>query len=410
MDFKIYSRLDDITAHDKGFIQVNPSIVMAYNALPQKYIQEAYAIFWGILSNKYYGKTNKPNEDKRIYNDQRLDPEDILQSLNPEKYLDNKKIKTDVANILKKFRALQENNVFYWFNYGSSYVFFIERSIYAWKFFNPLGSVPPKSLRKIMALSDGFLQCLVRFEIEKGRNGTIEKVKKQYVKFLVRMISQMNPKARDLLPIWSEGQDISVFINDLKGKLDSMHDYFGFTCSSKFKQRVPLFIRGKVEEHMMKNVEVSETKVETEMEKDLLPANSMLGKRKRIRKKSVKKYIASPDRAEVSNWKNEIETNPLDTEKAFISYYKNFLKYYSNQNLNSMMPNFSNYRKDLILASEILDTLKDHDRKTEFFLDRWLTYFCQNHLKGTKIKYVKNTSLANLKKTFIDFKNVFYVT
>ena len=420
MDNAFHKARNELTQYNNDFRQISPSLMCLYNALPQKYVQEIYAIFLGVMQDKYYKETNKPNEDKRIYNYVKFNPEDLLKSLHPDKYIIETDLKDDIGNLLKKLRILSKNNVCYFFNCGGSYLFFMEREFGSWKFFNTEGCLVPKTLKKILAISDDFMQRLLVFERNEGRIVNIKTIEIKTAKFLNQLISQMHFDISPKLPKWKKGIDARQYIDDLKIKVKHMDDFLGLEHASDFLQKLPPFVKNKLEKKIMKIIESSKKNMKkekisdtdlAELESSIIPAENGLVKKRHTRNKKKNNILVDKieiDKAEIDNWKDTKIADPFSTERAFIDHYKIFIRYYSNQYLRSLTPNFNSYKTELRYASEILDILLDHNRKNHLFLERWLLYFCKHHLRSAKVCNKQKTSLSALKVTFKEFNNIYY--
>lgn len=398
-----------LTNHDSNYIQCNRYMIMLYNGLP-KVAQVALAIFSKILVSKYHGLTNKPNEDRRIYNDKSYDPSDIAKDVHAGKYpKDSKKLQYDAGNIRKdKLKPLDDNNVFHIWSFGGSYLYFMDREFACWKYYNEEGVLVPKTLSKILFLYKDVIGRMFELEKAKGRVHELAKIEESFALFINRLIDKMHPLVARTFHKWNQGQDIKIYVRDTMKEANSRDKFEGLTIASSFYSRLPHTVHVFLEELVMK-----QAPDKIDMVKAITPTGKAknLGKPKRKKtKRKTSTTTTSADQAEIGNWKGDETLNPLENSAHLVRYYRYQLKYFSNQKLGGLPPKFDKYEVDGAVAAEILDMMQDAKRKNELFLREWVSYFCRQHLKGKKITRISNTSMSQFKKTFTEFNQSFYVS
>jgi len=147
---------------------------------------------------------------------------------------------------------------------------------------------------------------------------------------------------------------------------------------------------------------------------DLIPKDAFIGKAKlkltngpdvSVIKKPVKLKRKSFDPSvgiEPDMYRYTGNVNPFKDSKEFVKYYRAFVHLYNNE---AKFPLFS---VDVQFAGLILDMLMDSNRKEKAFLDGWIKFYCENKLRGEKIKKPKHTSLFSFKDTFKKYNEIFY--
>ena len=412
MDSKIYNAMGLVTSHDPkeggSFIQISSDILYLYNALPQPYIQSALAIFNCIMRTKYYGGTNKPNEDRRIYNDQRLNLSDILMEIQPQKYLENPNrlniLDADINNLTYKVKWLNDNNIFYRLNVGRAHIFFLERNCVSWKHFNSTGCVVPKTIKKILYLREDFTQRLVQFIEDEDKKPNMDRVYNCVGEFICNMIRKMNPDIASQFPVWEKDLDLSVYCLKVDDVVKNMKDDAGIVIAPDFLLKIPLSVKEKVkgELNMTDN-----TQKDMDLDKDLAPKKRNLGKTRRV-KRSDNVPLVVEEMVEVGNWRYSV-VNPLRDSKTLTKYYRHFVRHYSNQRLEGLAVEFDQYEADARSAAEILDLLRERNRLEELFLRKWLEDFCETQLKGQSVRYRSKVSMKNFKRHFEQFDQKYHI-
>jgi hypothetical protein len=400
MEKSIHDVRRSITDHDfrtgGSFIQVNPMLFYLYNSLPKSLIQVAFSIFNGIIKNKYYKDTTKPHEEKRIYNDLKLDMENILFETNPSKYI-NKICKYDMANLSKKIKQLCNNNVFHLFAIGGCYMFFLERDFGHWKFFNSKACITPRIIKKILFLHRDIVVRMRSFLQAKDSFINDEIIERKFVDFIQNLIQKMNPEVLNKFSVLCSGTSL----DDIKTIIWDINDDMGLEHDENFLKRLPPTVREKME----KKMKIKSNKVD--LEKELDPVCVNLGKRRRTR--NTEESTAVIEGPDVCNWKDNKPSNPIKNSRNFVRYYRSFIRFYSNQKLDGLSVNFYSYDLDVKTASEILDLLKENSRLDMLFIQKWMEYFCETYLKGKKVSYSENVALLKLKNIFEEFNQKFYI-
>jgi len=141
-----------------------------------------------------------------------------------------------------------------------------------------------------------------------------------------------------------------------------------------------------------------------EFERDLIPSNPNLTRLTSLKKRKEKKIKLKINKA-TSEPKMMIyagDLNPFKDARVFNSYYRGFL--------NFMIGNdvvFGHIDSEILFSAEVLDLLIERNRVDKVFLNAWLKYFVDIHLKGKKYLKTKYTSLKTLKDTFEKFNVLF---
>jgi len=398
--------INGLTEYKRNFKQINFVLDACYNALPLgSDVRMVRALLNFVLRNKMYGKKNdKSNlvKDNRIYTNINLSMEDVLLECNSISYAEGKNVKDHVTNWKKVVIRLHDNNIFYFWEFKGSIMFIMERSFSSWIIYNRYGCVVPKTLKKILALAEDMIGCMVGYHRE--RHIAKCDVENSFGDFLNDMISKMNPSVASLLTLWSEGMKMEEYLNVLRREIDPLEDFEGLREASDFTQRLPLSVNNKIcKAESERGVEMS-IEIEKKMADELVPKDPNLIKiRKTDKPSKTKKALPSEDSLpKLYSW--DAEVNPFKDSREFVRYYHVFLEHCSGGSVK-----FEDIAVDVRYASEILDVMAENNRKDKVFLNAWLKYFFDNKLKGQKTLKEKYTGVKVFQETFEKFNAAFYV-
>jgi len=407
IDPEIFNVLGDrLTEYSKGWKCISLYILSGYYGLPKSFPKLALILFGFIMKTKLYrdkAMTKDINEDKRIYNDIQITIEDILREWDNGKYnLDpDADIKTDICNMKKRLKELDDNNVFHFWKYNDLYVFIMERDIRIWGFYNPGCKVVPKMLKKISAIGGDMISCMIK-DVRKTY-GEVDKsdVEESFGCFVNRIIGKMNPSVATSIPKWDGKQDIHEYLNNLSGAIANMNDNEGFTFVPDILDRFPFSISEKMKKGMSKGVtmKIQPTQKEKEvksLEKELSPDNPNLVRAKIIRRATTTHSSGS---SKPLAYEFSADLDPFADAAQFVRYYHAFL-----QQCTCGKIRFDSYSSDAHYATQVMDILVEHKRTSnKIFLNAWLRFFYEQNLKGRKALKIKYTSIQVFKDTFEQF-------
>jgi hypothetical protein len=97
--------------------------------------------------------------------------------------------------------------------------------------------------------------------------------------------------------------------------------------------------------------------------------------------------------------------NPFKDAPSLVYYYRYYLSIKSSES-----PTFSIYHSDVTYAGKILDDLSEMGKKDNInFLNGWILYYLENHLKGTRISKVDYTAMDQFHKTLSKYKSIAFL-
>jgi len=377
----------------------NPYLIDSYAAImPSSLSKISLVIFNGILSNKRYYKETSVNysevEAKRIYNSILMTPEYILQQCNPAKYaVDAKSLEQDIGNLVKKVGVLEDNNVFYIWKSGFPYVyiFFMERDIGVWKFFNQKGVVIPKTLAKILRAHRQVIENMDKMLKQDKQVLEQHEIENSFGLFINKMISKMNPEVAKKLSVWKGNGNLSDYISFLLKELHTLNEFEGLEEDSEFAMRLPPTIKDR----LVPKDKQKENKMDMlTLEKSLVPANENLVKTRKTTRKRLMKNYSGAIVAPIVDFEG---CDPFENCNEFISFYKEIVR---TQFPDAKFLSPDSQRK---VAAEILDMLILGKKNNKRFLKGWISYFARNKLQGGAAFNRDKTSLDEFKKTFLEF-------
>jgi hypothetical protein len=381
--------------------KINLEMIDAYLALhPLSLSKLSISIFNIIMDTK--GNHEKDSqfykyENKRIFNNLYVSLEDILNRCHPVKYnIENKNISNDISNLMGRIQELDDNNIFYIWKYGKpiTYLFVMERDIGLWKYFNTNAYVTPKTIKKIIALSEYIIDSMCKFEKIKNRESTLQDIEMSFVnEFLQSIIKKMNPEVYNKIPKYIKHNNVKEYIKELNDHLNKIDDYEGFVEDDLFMNRLPYHLQDKIKKEEKKELNMN-VDIEKKLSEMLIPKdeNLVIKKTRKYEKKNHK--ISNVIEAETVQTTFK-QLNPFSNCNDFINYYREVIK---SHNDNAAFYPLSSERTN---ATKIMDCLIENGKVSDMdFLRSWIRYYIQSYLHGNNIYKKDKTSLSNFQKTF----------
>lgn len=379
-----------LTEHHNNYKLCNLNLMSCYGGLyPATLTKLSLVIFNQILSNKMYYKSDSkfydPQEEKRIYTNIPVTPVTLLQNCHPVKYrLNEGDTNKDVGNMAKRINELDDNNIFYVWKcgYPKNYMFILERDIGLWKFYNPIGYVTPKTIKKIITSTKGMCNSMFKIIEATGDNQSIHDVRKFFCEFVNRIAGKMHPEIFNKLEKWDEGRGYKEYLISLNKQINEFSLYEGLEEDKTFYDRLPLDVQIKI---FPKQKEIDSHE---ELESSLLPKENNLAKPKK------RKRIPTTDKeAKFDTFKS---VDPMKNSNDFIRFYRSVVT------LKCPGAQFHDYKFEFVNSSLILDMLKN-DEHNEDFLRSWILFYVETKLKGNNSKQKDKTSLKSFKDTYEEY-------
>jgi len=388
----------------------NIEIMELYIALHPSSLSKLSAVLFNIImdtkmhyqpNHRYYSQF----EDKRIFNNKYITLEDILDRCNPVKYgAENKSMASDLSNLMGRLQELDDNNIYYiWkFNKPFTYMFVMERDVGVWKYFNASACVTPRTLKKIVGLSNNMIDSMLKFEKAKGRQTSLKEIEISFVnEFLFSIIGKMNVDVSKKIPRWVEGENISEYLTKLRDLLNLMDDNEGLEHDEQFMKRLPKHLQEKIECKIDKNSEESETMNIAELSSQLIPKNENLLREKKVRvskSKVVSKDILPPKQSTFN-----YTFDPFLNCNNFIRYYNEVINSYNGE------AKFYPIDTERDSAAKVMDLLIQNGKAEDVdFLRSWIRYYIQSYLQGNNIYKKERTSISNFQKTFKSYEGKYF--
>jgi len=386
----------------------NVAIIDAYNALhPLTFSKLSMVVFNVIMESKLHRQPGardfNSNEDKRIYNNKHVTLEGLLDRCHPVKYgLEGKPMKTDLSNLMGRLQELEDNNIFYMWKYGKpfSYMFIMERDIGAWRYFNPTACVPPKTLSKIIVGFNGMVDTMARFEKNISRPLKLKSIEASFINELIpHIVSKMDKKVADKLPVFDEEQTVAAYLTDLRGTLEQFGEYDGLEERSDFLKRLPRHLAEKIEDKLKKAKGKKKMNV-AQLSRDLVPSDENLVKEPKTSKKTAKPTSTKSLNPEKTTFKS---LDPFSNCNHLMKYYREVIRLYNNN------AKFYPTDAERTPATQIMDLLIQHGKEGDTdFLRSWIRYYIGSYLQGGNVYKPEKTSLSNFKKTFKAYEGKYF--
>ena len=398
-----------LTEYSKAYKRINQFIVACYEGIESLSLSKvASLLFRGILKDKVYGEkeTSKRDidEDKRIYNYSELSIDDLLKEGYSIKYAkNNNTLVTDRSNMLKRIRELEENNVFYIWQFQDINIYIMEREIGSWKMYNELGCVTPKMLKKIVAVSKNMMDTMTKMITKKYSVVNTCNMEKSFGRFFNHMLGKTNPLIISNFNLWDGHQNIHDYLKSLN--FSNVGDYQGLEFEDKFFLKLPFSVSKKMENEINKRGGTMRKKkvVNEQMQKnlqeqlvfDITPKHPIVTKRTRVKRNHVINIngpFNKPLMPEAQTFDDA--KDPFNNPREFVDYYRSCMNLFTHGHIE-----FNNYSIDCPDAACIMDVLIERNVKDKNFLTSWFRYYFDNNLKGDKAMKIKNTSLRAVKET-----------
>jgi len=392
------NKINIVTEHKENYKLVSLYLMDCYNGLhPPLLCKLSHVIFNLIIYNKLYRNTNHKHydaeEDKRIYSNILITPENILKRLAPSKYqIDNKDIENDIANLSNRLQILDDNNIFYIWRYKQpfTYVFIMERDVGCWKYYNSEAFLTPKTLKKIVRSGKCIIDTMIKLESKRQREIDKSDIEKSFGNFLNRMIDKMNPSVISNLSRWVDTANIFEYIVRLNADLRAISDYEGQVISDDFMGHLPDPVRKEIS-----NRNTKETKMNASLELQLVPQNENLTK---IRK--TRSHNPNVMDAKVEHFQS---VDPFKNATQFVKFYRSIIREQNNE------AKFFDMISEANDATYILDAMIKHNRNGDKkFLRMWIYHFYSTYLKGNNVYKTEKTSVKELFKTLDAFDASYY--
>jgi len=388
----------------------NIEIMDLYIALHPASLSKLSAVLFNIImdtkmhyqpNNRYYSKL----EDKRIFNNKYVTLEDILDRCHSVKYgAENKPVANDLSNLMGRLQELDDNNIYYiWkFNKPFNYMFVMERDVGAWKYFNSLGCVTPRTLKKIIGLSNSMIDAMLKFEKAKGRQTSLKEIEISFVnEFLLSIIGKMNVDVAKKIPKWVEGEKISEYLTKLRDLLNLMDENEGLEHDELFIKRLPKHLQEKIQSKIDEEQEESEIMNIAELSSQLIPKNENLLREKKVRVSKTKvssTAILAPKQETFSE-----SLDPFSNCNNFIRYYNSIIRSYN------VEAKFYPPDTERDSATKVMDMLIQNGKAADIdFLRSWIRHYIQSYLQGNNVYKKERTSISNFQKTFKTYEGKYF--
>jgi len=401
------SEVNIVTEHKEKYKQINLFLTDSYNGLnPSSLSKLAHVIFNLIMYNKMHWKPNHKyyslEEDRRIYSNILISPEDVLRRISPAKYsVKNKKVANDVSNLTSRIQDLEDDNIFYVWRYKQpfTYLFIMERDVGCWKYYNSEAFVTPKTLKKVVRAGKCIISTMVKLEGKRQRSINKPDIENSFGNFLNRLIDKMNPSVIPELSRWVEKANIYQYLSRLSADLRPIDDYEGQVIAPDFLDHLPVPVRNEINKK-------TKTKTKTKgkgdnmnmssLEMDLVPKDENITKARKTRKSKPKDAL-SPKAVPFKI------TDPFKNSLSLVKYYRSVVK---SQNPEAKFYTLASEVSD---AQVVLDTLikskRDGDLK---FLKMWIYNHVAVGLKGNNIYKPEKTTMKEFLETFSSFNGSYY--
>lgn len=409
-DAIIPSKVNIVTEHKENYKIISLFLMDSYNGLhPSSLSKLAHVIFNLIIYNKLYRNPDNKNysleEDRRIYSNVLITPENILKRIAPSKYrVDNKTISNDISNLTSRIQTLEDNNIFYVWRYKQpyTYLFIMERDVGCWKYYNSSAYVTPKTLKKIVRAGKCIIDTMVKLEEKRERGVDQQDIEKSFGNFLNRMIDKMNPTVASELSRWVDTANIGSYLTRLSADLRPIEDFKGQVFAPDFLDHLPDPVRNEILNKKVKVEKTEKTKENKmnmgELELELVPQNENIAKIRKSRRPKV-----SAEESPTATSTKFVTIDPFNGAYDFVKFYRAVIK--------SQNPEAKFYSATLESADaeQVLDLLVKNGKNNNLkFLKKWIYNFISTSLRDNNIFKPEKTSLQAFMKTFSTFNGSYY--
>lgn len=387
-------------------IFTNPDLFDAYQSLPYMWSKLSSSMFTHICREVRYENGGIRDGYNYLSNITPITIDVVLRKLRSAAYSEGKKIENDRKNYKAQLVAIHDGNIFYMWQHGKYMIFFMEREIRSWLYYNKDGCVIPRTMIKILDRAQGMIDDMIGFHDINGSRYTIIEIESSFGVFLNKMIDKMNPCIAEELPRWKKDMHINDYIDILMSELKKLKPFDGLTEALDYMERLPESVRDSLIQRIRKGGNMS-----SDMEKEIgtNSNNANLGKpprKKRAKKaKKVKKDEDPSKRKAPKTVRYNKQLKPLEEGNDLARYYRAYLQ----RLVGTTNIRFEKLQTDYRVAVEIVDLLRTHNVSNKEFLNTWIEYFFEHKLKGDKVLKTKYTSLRVFQYTFDRFKEASYI-
>jgi hypothetical protein len=398
----LHDKINKITEVGDSHIKCNHNILDCYNCLSPFVLSKlSFSIFSRVVSNKIYYKKQdshidekeRQKETKRIYNTLNINAEFLLRQINPEKYIEsNNTLSADIGNLSRRLHAISDNNIFYIWRYGTPthYVFFMERDISVWKYFNPEAFVPVKSILKVLHNSKHAIEDTIKNAKVQNLGMSNFEIENSYVLFLNDFFRRASGQAVSKLLSCNDGSTVYNYINNATELIRSKEVMdTEFKIDDNFMNRIPYSIRcelGGGDSHILDKKSISDILSDISPKDD----GGLIRKKEKTRVRAIISENIEPDFGTFEN------SDPLKNPNSLFNFYRGYLR---GMNKNAQFYSITHQRN---YASVVLDSMKD-DGKDKKFLISWINYFYNKNLGGSKSQNKDLTSMKEFLSTYSEY-------
>jgi len=400
-----------ITDPKTRYSLVNLTVSACYSALPSEILcKTSRTIFDGILSNKIYykkGVNDNNAESRRIYNKKRLNPEDIIKEIKPQKSQNSKILTNEIGNLSKYINKIHEQNIFYIWKMGHpyTYMYFMERDPAVWTVFNPKAKVPPKTIKKLANIAFDATKAMQNLLKHNPRKITKKEINNSYAQFLEELILKMPDSCKDQMPRIKDKEfgSFSAYLRAVQEAARQMDDFEGLEVDESFILNVPESFRikylGAINESDMENFKEDKKEMDV-LERQKLE-DLLIPKNKNLVSDDIGKSIKQKKKKSLNAKKKSFakEFKPFENCNDMIRFYR---ATYRQVHAGATFDTFDSER---IYAQKLMDKLILNNRKGDKkFLKNWIRYYAQKQTAG-RSKKVDVTSMKAFASTINEYND-----
>jgi hypothetical protein len=389
MENKYHIEIDNLTNHDNRWKRCNTAILDGYAALHPQSLPKLCIIIFNMIIEDNEPDPSSVKAGGKIYSTIPVYLENLLERCYPVKYgVEKKDMKSDFYNLSRRLQELHDNNIFYIWKLGKPYIhmFFMERNISLWKYFNPSAVIIPKTIKKILKDPDNVVATMKQL-LNSNEPLTDMSTEQIYDSFLNDFISPLLEKYGfsqmiDKNNVETSSRDIILRIKERVYKMD---DYHEATYDPSFLLRLP--------KHLSKYISsTSLSKTYNEIipsNGNMVPVEDSLETRKRDNKKQ--KDAPPPKRKAFESM--DLFSNCLH----FIKFYRLMVT----KNIPDAV--FYPSQTERKHATDAMDSMIINKCDNVDSLIRWINYYSSFLLQKNKYKNKEYTSIKAFNKTFKEF-------
>jgi hypothetical protein len=401
-EYMVKSSFTDI---DSRGIYSNPDLISAYMALPNMQPRLAGSLFTAICKEVRYESGGVKDGYDFLSNIFPITIDSILMEVRSVAYSEGKKIENDRKNYRAQLADLHRGNVFYMWKCGKFYIFFMDREIRSWLYYNKNGCVLPKTIIKILLRARDMINDMIKFHADINSHYKISEIESSFGVFLNIMIDKMYHCIATGLPRWDNTKHVGEYMDELMLKMETLNPQDGLVEADDFRDRLPASVR----ENLAKR-EARGGYMISNIEKDIgvtgKAANLAKTPRKKRQPKNNKSDKDTHEQTKPEKTRYDKSINPFHDAHSLMEYYKASLQHLSGK-INIPL---GDIQVDSRCALEIIDLLRLSNLENKQFLNEWIKYFFEQKLKGEKIFKSKYTALSVFRYTFEAYKETYYVS